>query len=197
MNPVRSAFSDDAGTASTKRLRRLAGVLACSALLASLTARAAPPDLNRGRTSDGWPYVEGGVGRDEIETLQLERQKYSLWVVTAARKSGAYLTDVTLSVTDARQRLVFERQLLSPWMLIDLPPGRYDAVASYNGEVLRRTTTIHRGDHHQLVFYFNVDADVLPDDASAAAVGVAPPLSASARAGNAAQGRRARTASFD
>lgn len=137
---------------------RLAGLLAA----ASLFAAAGVPAATRGTTSSGWAFLEGGIGRVEVDALQAEREKYSLWVITAVRISGAYLADVRLRITDERHRVVFDRQLQAPWLLIDLPQGRYDVEASYLGEVLSRSTTIHPGDHHQVVFHFDVEGDVEP-----------------------------------
>ena len=70
-----------------------------------------------------------------------------MWVITAAKKSGAYLADVQVKVTDSQQRVVFEAPLDGPWLMIDLPLGRYVVEARLNGETQQRVTTIHPGDH--------------------------------------------------
>jgi len=106
--------------------------------------------------------LEGGIGREEVQALRAEQGKYSFWVITAARMSGAYLVGVRLCITDANGRTVLDRRLQAPWLLVDLPLGRYQVEATYNGEVLRRTTTIHRGDHHQAVFRFRVEGELAP-----------------------------------
>ena len=46
--------------------------------------------------------------------------------------------------------------------MIGLPLGRYEVNARLGQESLKRMTTIHAGDHHQMVFHFGADADVLP-----------------------------------
>lgn len=124
--------------------------------------------LERGRTGDERPYVSGGIGQDEANVLQAERAGYSLWVTTAAKGSGAYLSDVQLTIVDARQRVVFDRALDGPWLMVDLAAGRYTVRAASGGEQHEAVTTVHAGDHHAMVFYFTVAADVPPAAARAA-----------------------------
>jgi hypothetical protein len=119
--------------------------------------------LKSGKTPMGMPYVSGGIGQSELSSLHAKRGDYSLWVITAAMKSGAYLADVEVSVRDAKQRVVFKERLDGPWLFIDLPLGRYEVEASFNGETEKRSTTIHRGDHHQVFFYFKTGDETPPD----------------------------------
>lgn len=118
--------------------------------------------LTRGMTADGAPFVEGGIGADETSALDAQRDQYSLWLITAVRVSGAYLADVQLRIADERGRMVLERQMTGPWLLVNLPLGRYQLQASYRGQTLRRTTTIHAGDHHQVIFHFSVEGEMQP-----------------------------------
>lgn len=116
----------------------------------------------RATTPQGWATLEGGIGRAEIDAMRAERSKYSLWVVTATRGSGAFLADVHLRILDAQRQPVFEHVLQAPWLLIDLPVGRYELEGTYEGQVQRQPTTIHAGDHHQVVLRFQAEGDVLP-----------------------------------
>lgn len=115
--------------------------------------------MTRSQSMQGWPFLDGGIGRSEIESMDAEKGKYSLWIVTAARVSGAYLADVDVSISDAKGSKVFERTLQGPWLLIDLPLGRYEVRARVGQETVSRTTTIHPGDHHQMVLYFDVPGE--------------------------------------
>lgn len=135
-------------------------------LLLSLASVPAAFAQTTGRTALGGVYVSGGIGEGEIAKLDAQRDKYSLWVVTAAKASGAYLADVRVRITDARKAVVLDHAMTGPWLLVDLPLGRYDVEASYKGQNMTRPTTIHAGDRHQMVFYFDVPADVLPKEAA-------------------------------
>lgn len=116
--------------------------------------------IEAGITEGGRLFVVGGIGEGEIARLDRGRDNYSLWVITAAKVSGAYVADATLRITDKRRRVILDRILVGPWLLIDLPPGRFTVAATYRGESHTRVTTIHPGDHHQIVFYFDVPDDV-------------------------------------
>jgi hypothetical protein len=139
--------------------RRLVTVLAAAAsILVAPHAIAA----THGQSAQGWKFLEGGVGATETESMESERGNYSLWIMTAARTSGAHLADAQVTIVNDKGEQVFERRLDGPWLMIDLPLGRYEVRAHTGEQAQSRTTTIHPGDHHQIVFYFNVEGGVLP-----------------------------------
>lgn len=144
----------------TSSWRRIAitGVAAAATVVAGAALA-----ITSGKTALGGPYASGGIGRGEVTTLDAQRDRYSLWVITAAKVSGAYLADVQLKIRDKDGKLVLDHKLAGPWLLVDLPLGRFEVEAAYRSETFRKATTIHAGDHHQMVFYFDVPAEVLPD----------------------------------
>jgi hypothetical protein len=149
---------------SHRKLMRLhcRRLVAAITVLVSICAAPQAAAATQGQSPQGWAFLEGGIGQTETESMESERAKYSLWIMTASRTSGAHLADVVVTVVDAKGEPVFERRLDGPWLMIDLPLGRYEVRSRYGQEVQNRITTIHPGDHHQIVFYFNVEAEVLP-----------------------------------
>jgi len=121
--------------------------------------------LTEGKTAQDEPYISGGIGLDEREALDKQRAGYSLWVATAAKKFGSYVADARIVISDAAGNVVLDARLDGPWLLVNLKPGRYDASASFGGQTQRKTTTVHAGDHHELLFYFDLEAETLPPDA--------------------------------
>jgi len=140
----------------------------CRHLAAALTvlvgtfAASSAMAATQGRAPQGWAFLDGGIGQTETENMEAERGKYSLWIMTASRTSGAHLPDAEVTIVDSKGQQVFERRLEGPWLMIDLPLGRYEVHSRHGQESQSRITTIHPGDHHQIVFYFNVEAEVLP-----------------------------------
>lgn len=128
-------------------------VLLATALLGPARAE------QRGKTMQGRAYVTGGVAEQEQLKLQAERPAYSLWVITAAVRSGAYLADARLRIHDAKRQLVFDGKLDGPWLFIDLALGQYEVEASWQDQTVRSKTTIHAGDRHQMVAYFKLADD--------------------------------------
>ena len=141
----------------------LAGAMAVIGL--QLLAGSAPAcALERGVTVDGWPYLAGGFGVEERDEMEQARDEFRLRVTTAARGSGAYVSGVRLRIADATGRGVFDREVNGPWLLIDLPPGRYSMRASLQGETVEQQITLGAGKGREVYLYFPVAADVPPWD---------------------------------
>lgn len=116
-----------------------------------------------GRTPQGLAYASGGVTHEELQALHEQRRAFSLWVVTAATRTGAHLADVRVLIRDHAGRVVFDEIMDGPWLFVDLPLGRYEVQATLDGREQKRRTTIRRGDHRQLFFYFDTGDEVSPD----------------------------------
>lgn len=149
------------------RMRHLQGVAVIAFAILGVCAATGPEVAEAASNGGdaavaGTRAVSGGVSLEERSALEARREAYNLWVITAARKSGAYMAQVRVKVSDAQQRVVFDGELEGPWLFIDLPLGRYLIEARMGDQVQHRSSTIHPGDHHQAVFYFDVDADVAP-----------------------------------
>jgi hypothetical protein len=137
-------------------LRR--AVLGTALTLLSATVGA----LQSGTSPTGVAYVSGGVGQDEQQSLQARRADYSFWLTTAVRGTGAHLSGVLVRIREAGSGLlVLDHRMDGPWLFAKLPVGRYEIEATLQDlrlgriEVERGTTTIHPGDRHQLLLYFN------------------------------------------
>lgn len=141
--------------------------------------------IERGVSDKGVPYASGGMGHSELQDLHARRQSYSFWLTTAAMKSGVHLAGVDVRITPLRDTApVLDHTTAGPWLFAALPPGRYQVEASFQPspdrptQVRRGLTTIHPGDHHQMVLYFDTGDDMgaapLPGVAGSPPVG--PPL---------------------
>jgi hypothetical protein len=135
-------------------------ILRAGFTLAVAACRGSALATQSGKTAQGVDYLSGGVSHEELRTLHERRNAYSLWVITAASKSGSHLTDVLVTVRDSAHRVVYSGPPDGPWLFINLPLGRYQVEAALNGKAQQRTTTIHRGDHHQVFFYFDTGDEV-------------------------------------
>lgn len=119
--------------------------------------------VERGGPPGDGAYVVGGIGHEEIAQLIAESSRHTLWLITAAQGSGAYLSDALVRVTDAKGRRVFDRTLDGPWLLLDLMPGRYRVDVVFEGVTQQRAVTVrHDTVGRKLLFYFKTSADVLP-----------------------------------
>jgi hypothetical protein len=106
--------------------------------------------------------VSGGIGSDEVATINAERRRYGMAILTAATGTGAFLSDVHIRITDEHAAPVLETQMDGPWLLVDLPPGRYTIEAGLDGQVKKTTVPLGAGAHQQATFYFDTHDEVQP-----------------------------------
>lgn len=106
-------------------------------------------------------HISGGIGVDERRDLQEQQGQYNFWLRTAIQRSGAYLSAVKVRITDLdSKKVVLEHTLDGPWLLANLPPGRYTLEARYRSsaaapeQVLRQTTEVRPGSQRQMMLYF-------------------------------------------
>ncbi len=140
---------------------------------ASVARSGGPPpsaELLRAKTDDGYAYLSGGVTVSDRRTMREERTDYSLWVATVAKPSGAFLSDALLSITKvgAKQPL-FVRTMDGPWLMLALPPGRYEVKAVLPAEggkaerVVKEVVSIGKQGLRQSVLRFASTVEVAPD----------------------------------
>lgn len=93
-----------------------------------------PPAIvvTEGETSQGYPYLFGGVSSNEREVMEARAKGYNLKLVFA-EKSGAYLSGVTVVLATARGAQIVSVATDGPWFFIQLPPGNYSVKASLAG----------------------------------------------------------------
>lgn len=135
-----------------------------AAVIAAVFALSPTSTLERGATADGWLYVSGGIGLGERDELAQARKDFSLRVASAARGSGAFLSSVQVTITDAGGQRLFQRALAGPLLLIDLLPGQYVVEGDLRGKHRQSRTAIGAADRHEIYFHFDVPAEVLPKD---------------------------------
>jgi hypothetical protein len=96
------------------------------ALVTATAVDRAPAITDPVQTVDGIQYACTGVGMDSRDDPRWS--EFSTKFVFAAQ-NGGYLGDVAVTVEDGDGRQVFSAECLAPWMLVDLPSGRYQVRA--------------------------------------------------------------------
>jgi len=111
-------------------LARLIGIIAFAAAAAA-SAQPAPP------------VRTGGIGEEERRALESDA-RYNLKLV-AANRAGQYVSDVGVAAA----------RMAGPWLLADLPPGRYRVVAVYQGARQSRDVVVGRGGRQDIVMQWD------------------------------------------
>lgn len=115
------------------------------AAAAGMSMSSLPP----AQTQNGITYVTGGIGQPESTAMRDAAGNYDL-MLTFAKANGAFLSDVTVDITDQHGNQVLSL-VSDPILLVDLPQGTYKVRASFGGTPKERTVTIGRG-HDRLAY---------------------------------------------
>lgn len=87
--------------------------------------------------------VNGGAGLDEAAAIKRLSGQYPLRIVFSLR-NGDYDVADRLEVMRGGERLA-QVDNAGPWLLMDLPPGRYTLRGEFGGRTEQRDITIGRG----------------------------------------------------
>ena len=113
-----------------------AGALAAVAL-ASHAQTPAPERLQPASTIE---FVTGGVGMDEHTAMKQMAREYPLRVVMSGRDGAYFVAQDFKLMQDGR--VVLSLPSAGPWLLADVPPGRYTVEGVFDGETMRRAFTL-------------------------------------------------------
>jgi hypothetical protein len=93
---------------------------------------------------DGVHYATGGVGVEERDLLKETADSYNLKVVFALA-SGDYLSNIPVVIAEPGGKEILDTVSTGPWLLVDLPQGRYKVIAHYKDQKKVRMVEVDRG----------------------------------------------------
>ncbi len=105
------------------------------------------------RSEQGISYLSGGIGLDERDALRSRATEYDL-MLSFAEKTGKYLSDVEVVITDAQGNRVLEAVSEGPWFFVKLPTGRYTVRATTMGKTTQQVANVSVTRQTQLYFYW-------------------------------------------
>ena len=88
-------------------------------------------------------YMNGGAGLDEAGYMKAHAREFSLQVIFSGR-GGEYGVADRVSVQRGGEEIAAVEEA-GPYLLMQLPPGRYTVEADFDGGVERRSVTIGQG----------------------------------------------------
>jgi hypothetical protein len=84
--------------------------------------------------------INGGVDLDQAEAIKRIQSRYPLRVEISGRGGNYYVAD-RLKVLQGSD-VVAEIPDAGPWLLMDVPPGRYTLVGDFGNTEVRRDVTV-------------------------------------------------------
>jgi len=119
-------------------------------------------------------FLSGGIGQGERVDMQEKQKNFNFWLSTASLASGKYISDVQVSIFYAEDhQQVFKCIMDGPWLMLKLPAGRYELIATYkdsssqNEQVIRKVILLTKTQMpkqiqqiQKMVIYFKAYDDV-------------------------------------
>ena len=142
----------------TVLIASIAAGLAGTAISVSAATATSPQVQHYGRIA----YLTGGIGKSEAEDLQARMSKYPLAVEMFEKrgKRAVFTADADVKIADSHGQTVFDAKADGPFMLIDLPKGKYTVEASLNHTSLtKRAVHVEPGHATRALFEFPSSAD--------------------------------------
>lgn len=142
-----------------------AAALLCAAGLALAQDALPPPEqpLPAARQSGAVVYVTGGVAESESAAFEAARADYPLTIeLTQANPEGRdqFTAGAEVRVLNAAGIEVLQATADGPFMLVQLPPGRYTVHATLNGRAApARTVTVEDEGSGRAVLRFPAGTD--------------------------------------
>lgn len=103
-------------------------------------------------------FVSGGIGLCESQEMQRIAKEFQLELVFVQKTATAesYLANIPVEVIDSKGSYAIDTVTKGPYLLAKLPNGRYNVVATFNGETKSQTVSIS-AKHQRVVFVWRVD----------------------------------------
>ena len=90
-------------------------------------------------------FITGGIGDDEYKAIEAESKRWPLTLQFSKLEQngrGEWVSEVQVSILSANKMEVFRAISDGPLMLIDLKPGTYQLITSYDDSVQKRLLVI-------------------------------------------------------
>lgn len=114
----------------------------------------------------GVDYISGGVSLDARHAMLGQVGPYNLHLEFAAAPEGEYLSDVDVSVVDARGHNVLQTRTNGPWLFARLPAGTYSVTAKAAGATRTQQVTVGGGRRHLVMRFPALDDKLAGTDLS-------------------------------
>lgn len=99
------------------------------------------------------PYLSGGVGDESLANLVAREKEFDLKLFLVGQ-SGSYLSDIRITITDAKDQGVLLTTSEGPVLLANLPTGTYTIKAQKNGHTLEQKISVTPGKLQTTYFRF-------------------------------------------
>jgi hypothetical protein len=103
-------------------------------------------------------YISGGIGKSEAAAMRSIAKDYALEIVFVQKQKQIeeFLAEVNVQIQDAQQNIVLDVITDGPYLLANLPQGKYLVVAEYDGNVKQQWVRVGINKHQKIVFWWPI-----------------------------------------
>ena len=110
------------------------------------------------KMQNGITYLTGGIGQDQVQEMRADaREGYKLQLVFATQKSGEYLADVKVTISDGKGETLIDVVSDGPGFYAKLPVGHYKISAENRGAVQVRSIDVTGRNINRHVLYWSAE----------------------------------------
>ena len=106
--------------------------------------------------SEGIAYISGGVGGEESEAILAEAKQWPVLLELSQLENGrgVWIFGAQIKLINKQQKVIFNAQADGPYMLINLTPGDYQILATYQGVEQKRALTVKADSSQKLNIFW-------------------------------------------
>lgn len=137
--------------------RALAVAGLASVAVPALAAIEMPAEQHQGSVG----YVTGGIGQSEAKLFdnRLTDHPLAIELLEHAGKREEFTANAAVKIADMHGHTVLDTKAGGPFMLVDLPSGRYSITAALGNNKLRKMIWVARDKTTRATFEFQAGAD--------------------------------------
>ena len=111
-------------------------------------------DMHAGDVS----YLTGGIGSLEAERMREAAKDYALEIVFVQKlkQLEEFISDVKVQIQDAQKNTVLDVITEGPFLLVNLPNGKYIITAEFNGDIKQQKVNVAAKKHQKIVFWWPI-----------------------------------------
>lgn len=106
--------------------------------------------------SYGISYISGGVGEEESVAILAEAKQWPLLLELSQIENGrgVWIFGAQIKLINKQQKVIFNAQADGPYMLINLTPGDYQILATYQGIEKKQALTVKADSSQKLNIFW-------------------------------------------
>ena len=106
--------------------------------------------------SEGISYISGGVGDGESEAILAEAKQWPVLLELSQLENGrgVWIFGAQIKLVNNQQKVIFNAQADGPYMLINITPGDYQILATYQSVEQKRALTVKADSSQKLNIFW-------------------------------------------